>query len=172
MSILAFHCYKIFSFPLLLFLCRLDNLSLSQVDLMRSFCRCAMSEVNPCMTCGACCAYFRVSFYWAEASDGGGTVPVHLTEPLTPFCAAWRHQSKAGPLRVQGEPGVSTRCAIYEDRPSPCREFAMSGKMGRSTKPVIAPARAGLPPLYKDMLFHTSLDAATAGSSGVQLPAN
>ncbi|HDH0840599.1 TPA: YkgJ family cysteine cluster protein, partial [Klebsiella pneumoniae] len=25
-----------------------------------------MSEINPCMTCGACCAYFRVSFYWAE----------------------------------------------------------------------------------------------------------
>ncbi|HCB0868544.1 TPA: YkgJ family cysteine cluster protein, partial [Klebsiella pneumoniae] len=24
-----------------------------------------MSEINPCMTCGACCAYFRVSFYWA-----------------------------------------------------------------------------------------------------------
>ncbi|MDR8357619.1 YkgJ family cysteine cluster protein, partial [Acinetobacter baumannii] len=22
-----------------------------------------MSEINPCMTCGACCAYFRVSFY-------------------------------------------------------------------------------------------------------------
>ncbi|EAX0008081.1 YkgJ family cysteine cluster protein, partial [Salmonella enterica] len=25
-----------------------------------------MSVLNPCMTCGACCAYFRVSFYWAE----------------------------------------------------------------------------------------------------------
>ncbi|MEA7465220.1 YkgJ family cysteine cluster protein, partial [Salmonella enterica subsp. enterica serovar Lubbock] len=24
-----------------------------------------MSVLNPCMTCGACCAYFRVSFYWA-----------------------------------------------------------------------------------------------------------
>ncbi|PVK82528.1 YkgJ family cysteine cluster protein, partial [Salmonella enterica subsp. enterica serovar Typhimurium] len=22
-----------------------------------------MSVLNPCMTCGACCAYFRVSFY-------------------------------------------------------------------------------------------------------------
>lgn len=44
-----------------------------------------MSEINPCMTCGACCAYFRVSFYWAEADDAGGTVPSALTEPLTPF---------------------------------------------------------------------------------------
>ncbi|HDN1328034.1 YkgJ family cysteine cluster protein, partial [Escherichia coli] len=25
-----------------------------------------MSNLNPCMTCGACCAFFRVSFYWAE----------------------------------------------------------------------------------------------------------
>ncbi|EGM7481565.1 YkgJ family cysteine cluster protein, partial [Escherichia coli] len=23
-----------------------------------------MSNLNPCMTCGACCAFFRVSFYW------------------------------------------------------------------------------------------------------------
>ena len=22
---------------------------------------------NPCITCGACCAYFRASFYWTEA---------------------------------------------------------------------------------------------------------
>ena len=35
-----------------------------------------------------------------------------------------------------------------------------------------ARARFGLPPLYKDMLFHTSLDAATTALSGVQLPAN
>ncbi|EEX7666747.1 YkgJ family cysteine cluster protein, partial [Escherichia coli] len=26
-----------------------------------------MNNPNPCMTCGACCAFFRVSFYWAEA---------------------------------------------------------------------------------------------------------
>ncbi|EFG2122847.1 YkgJ family cysteine cluster protein, partial [Escherichia coli] len=25
-----------------------------------------MNNPNPCMTCGACCAFFRVSFYWAE----------------------------------------------------------------------------------------------------------
>ena len=27
-------------------------------------------SLNPCVTCGACCAHFRVSFYWAEADDG------------------------------------------------------------------------------------------------------
>ncbi len=59
-----------------------------------------MSEINPCMTCGACCAYFRVSFYWAEADDAGGLVPSALTEPLTPFLALHeRHQSAPEPLR-------------------------------------------------------------------------
>ncbi|HAS9625591.1 TPA: YkgJ family cysteine cluster protein, partial [Salmonella enterica subsp. enterica serovar Enteritidis] len=35
-----------------------------------------------------------------------------------------------------------------------------------------ARARYGLPPLYKDMLFHTTADAATVELSRVQLPAN
>ncbi|ENO4720751.1 YkgJ family cysteine cluster protein, partial [Escherichia coli] len=44
-----------------------------------------MSNPNPCMTCGACCAFFRVSFYWAEADDAGGNVPVSLTEQISPL---------------------------------------------------------------------------------------
>ncbi|EER5964904.1 YkgJ family cysteine cluster protein, partial [Escherichia coli] len=43
-----------------------------------------MNNPNPCMTCGACCAFFRVSFYWAEADDAGGKVPVSLTEQISP----------------------------------------------------------------------------------------
>ena len=34
---------------------------------------------NPCLSCGACCTYFRASFHWSEADDAGGTVPVALT---------------------------------------------------------------------------------------------
>ena len=41
---------------------------------------------NPCVGCGACCAYYRASFYWAEADNAsGGTVPVELTEKLNDF---------------------------------------------------------------------------------------
>ena len=44
-----------------------------------------MSLDNPCLTCGACCATFRVAFYWAEADDApGGTVPANLTHSLPP----------------------------------------------------------------------------------------
>lgn len=35
---------------------------------------------DECLRCGACCAHFRVSFYWAEAE----LMEEHLVEPLTP----------------------------------------------------------------------------------------
>ncbi|MEG0249014.1 MAG: YkgJ family cysteine cluster protein, partial [Pseudomonas sp.] len=31
-----------------------------------------MSEYNPCLDCGACCGYFRVSFFWGECQSAGG----------------------------------------------------------------------------------------------------
>lgn len=53
-----------------------------------------MSVLNPCMTCGACCAYFRVSFYWAEGDDASGRVPASLTESITPFYVVWPAPTK------------------------------------------------------------------------------
>lgn len=132
-----------------------------------------MSELNPCMSCGACCAYFRVSFYWAEGDDAGGPVPTHLTEPLSPFlrCMSGTNQKQCRCVALEGTPGVSARCTIYNERPSPCREFPMSGENGEVNEACDrARARFGLPPLYKDMLFHTSTDAATGEVSRVQLP--
>jgi Fe-S-cluster containining protein len=108
-----------------------------------------MSEINPCMTCGACCAYFRVSFYWAEADDAGGIVPTQLTEPLTPFLRCMsgtnQRQSRCAASRVKS----ANRCTAlsYEHRPSPCREFAMSGEGGEVNEACNrARARYGLPP--------------------------
>ena len=41
------------------------------------------APMHPCLTCGACCAHFRVSFHWSEADpEQGGAVPAALTEPL------------------------------------------------------------------------------------------
>ncbi|EFI5874754.1 YkgJ family cysteine cluster protein, partial [Escherichia coli] len=56
-----------------------------------------MNNPNPCMTCGACCAFFRVSFYWAEADDAGGKVPVSLTEQISPFHRCMRGTSQKNP---------------------------------------------------------------------------
>ncbi|KAA1046846.1 YkgJ family cysteine cluster protein [Pseudocitrobacter sp. 73] len=134
-----------------------------------------MSDLNPCMTCGACCAYFRVSFYWAEADDGGGLVPAQLTEPLTPFLRCMKGTNSKHPRcrSLEGEIGSRVSCAIYPHRPSPCREFAMSGENGEVNEACHrARASYGLPPLYKDMLFHTSLEAATSALTAVQSAAN
>ncbi|TKI08138.1 YkgJ family cysteine cluster protein [Martelella alba] len=110
-----------------------------------------MSESeNPCMHCGACCAWFRVSFYWAEGDDGGGSVPSGLTEGLTPFlrCMSGTNEKKPRCCALRGEVGHSVHCAIYSDRPSPCREFAMSGD-GQQRNSACDRARAayGLAPL-------------------------
>jgi Fe-S-cluster containining protein len=37
----------------------------------------AVAPGNPCLSCGACCASFRVSFYWRE------TVALGLPEPMS-----------------------------------------------------------------------------------------
>ncbi|NDL62430.1 YkgJ family cysteine cluster protein [Acerihabitans arboris] len=113
---------------------------------------------NPCMSCGACCAWFRVSFYWAEGDDGGGVVPNALTEPLTPFlrCMAGTNGRSPRCRALEGEVGKSVRCTIYAGRPSPCREFTMAGEQGRPNDACDrARAHYGLPPL------------APAGAKGV-----
>lgn len=78
-----------------------------------------MPTDNPCLSCGACCASFRVSFYWAEP------VPEALTEALTPQRACMRGTNQAAPrcTALLGTLGESVRCSIYAQRPSPCREF-------------------------------------------------
>ena len=101
------------------------------------------------MSCGACCAWFRVSFYWAEGDDGGGPVPSDLTESLTPFlrCMAGTNEKKPRCRALHGEVGHAVRCTIYDARPSPCREFLMSGERGQHNKACDrARAAYGLPP--------------------------
>lgn len=83
-----------------------------------------MSEKsNPCQSCGACCASFRVSFYWAEADDGGGTVPHHLTEKVNDWTRCMRGTWSSAPrcVALQGEVGRSVGCAIYPLRADACR---------------------------------------------------
>ncbi|MYN14642.1 YkgJ family cysteine cluster protein [Pusillimonas sp. TS35] len=82
---------------------------------------------NPCLSCGACCAHFRVSFYCGEvAGENGGTVPPELVTEVAPLRACMKGTEYGGQrciaLRGElGQPGI--HCAIYEQRPSPCREF-------------------------------------------------
>lgn len=120
-----------------------------------------VSDLNPCMTCGACCAFFRVSFYWAEGCDAGGTVPVELTEQISPYhrCMVGTNQKHPRCVALAGTPGQSACCTIYEDRSSTCREFAMSGEDGKVNEACNrARAKYGLPPLLPLPVAHSVAD--------------
>ena len=80
--------------------------------------------VLDCQACGACCAVFRVSFYWAEADDApGGTVPVDLTRPVGTLhrCMAGTEAKPVRCVALAGEVGQQVGCGIYELRSSTCR---------------------------------------------------
>lgn len=75
-----------------------------------------------CRRCGACCAAFRVSFYWAEADAFG--LPAPLVEQIGPWYACMAGSNAASPRchALAGELGKAVSCTVYEQRPSPCRE--------------------------------------------------
>jgi len=84
-------------------------------------------HTNPCLSCGACCAHFRVSFYCGEiASAEGGTVPPELVTQVGPLRACMKGTEQGGQrcVALAGEIGKDgIHCQIYEQRPSPCRDF-------------------------------------------------
>ena len=78
-----------------------------------------------CQTCGACCASFRVDFSVCETEAAGGRVPDGLAEAVTDGICRLRGTDHARPrcAALTGRIGERVACAIYEWRPSPCREF-------------------------------------------------
>lgn len=107
--------------------------------------------LNPCINCGACCAFYRASFYWTEADPvTGGTVPLHLTEPLTPHLVVMKGTTGSQPrcICLQGKIGEEVRCDIYRLRSSVCRDFPFAGDGGQPNERCDkARAAWGLPPL-------------------------
>jgi uncharacterized protein len=87
-----------------------------------------MPQKNPCITCGACCAHFRVSFHWSEADPAqDGIVPTELTQDVNQFrrCMKGTDQRQPRCIALTGKIGGETICTIYENRPSPCRDFGV-----------------------------------------------
>ncbi|NBA95643.1 YkgJ family cysteine cluster protein [Pseudomonas sp. R5(2019)] len=109
-----------------------------------------MSEPNPCLSCGACCAHFRVSFYWGECASAGGPVPDELVVQVAPNRVAMIG-TESKPCRcvgLQGEVGKAVSCGMYEQRSSTCREFDASWYDGQHNGHCdTARAAYGLPPL-------------------------
>lgn len=111
----------------------------------------APGPTHPCLRCGACCAAYRVGFYWAEADDGGGPVPAALTEPVGPLRRAMAGTARGASPRcvaLAGTIGDRVACTIHPDRPSPCRDFGASHAHGlHEPRCDAARARHGLAPL-------------------------
>lgn len=109
-----------------------------------------MSNASPCLSCGACCATFRVSFYWGELQEAGGVVPDVLTEQINSHRACMKGTNQKEPrcVALLGSVGEQVRCTIYENRPSPCREFSCNGEVEAYNEGCDkARARFGLPVL-------------------------
>lgn len=85
-------------------------------------------EENPCLACGLCCSNFRVSFYHGEVEGMPfGWVPANMVEKLNESRACMKGTSQKQPrcVALSGTLGEQVACTIYEQRPTPCREFAV-----------------------------------------------
>lgn len=112
---------------------------------------------HPCLSCGACCAYFRVSFSAAEVESKNEypwQVPLHLIEQSgSQLCSmkGTTHKHRPSCVCLVGKVGVAASCSIYESRPTPCRQFTASYEDGKH-QPRCDEARRkhGLKPLSRD----------------------
>jgi len=83
-------------------------------------------ENNRCLTCGACCAFYRVAFLSAEVDDHeGGKVPLAFVLSIDDTHSAMKgtHGFFKRCAALQGSVGRCVTCAIYSSRPSTCRNF-------------------------------------------------
>jgi Fe-S-cluster containining protein len=97
---------------------------------------------NPCLSCGACCMSYRVSFYWAEADELG--LPSGMTERVTPHVSCMAGTNASSPRCAAlgvGDAGPMA-CGVYAQRPSPCREVQPGDDKCRRAR-----GRHGLPAL-------------------------
>lgn len=110
-----------------------------------------LSTINPCISCGACCAFYRVSFYWSEVDPSlGGTVPVSLTNKLNSHFVVMKGTDKPDPrcICLKGTIGEQVSCDIYPFRSTICREVPYSWQYGiASEKCDKARLAWNLPPL-------------------------
>jgi uncharacterized protein len=79
---------------------------------------------DACLSCGACCTYFRVSFYWAEGLE----MPEDYVEQLTSVYSCMKGTNQKNPrcIALQGTIGDQVSCGMYEARSSSCKEVQIA----------------------------------------------
>ena len=91
-------------------------------------------RISPCETCGACCAFFRVSFPDTETNNVlGGVVPFDLTLPSNGPERVMKGSETQNTrcIALEGKVASRVKCSIYENRPSTCRKFNLSWENDR-----------------------------------------
>lgn len=93
-------------------------------------------KVHPCLKCGACCAFYRVSFHWSETLSDSFNVPDEFVNELTSHMSVMKGTNKRDPqcMALKGKVGEYVTCSIYEQRPSCCRNFKASYEDGVRNK--------------------------------------
>jgi Fe-S-cluster containining protein len=112
-----------------------------------------IKKSNPCTSCGACCALYRVTFPRKNVkTEHISTVPVELTIKVDRKQRGMKGTYDSSPrcAALRGEIGCSVSCSIYNTRPAPCRIFRVSWEDGRENEKC-ARAREfwGMKPLKK-----------------------
>jgi len=95
-----------------------------------------MGRGNPCVQCGACCAFFRVSFFWEEANpDEATAVPIKFTNETDDMCQCMKGTDQQFPrcIALMGEIGRQVTCSIYANRSSTCRDFGLHENIHKIT---------------------------------------
>jgi Fe-S-cluster containining protein len=96
----------------------------------------------PCQHCGACCASYRVSFYFAEAI--ANNLPDSYVERINERFSCMAGTNTASPrcAALEGTIGESVACSLYLARTSPCREVQPGDEQCLKAR-----SKHGLPPL-------------------------
>jgi uncharacterized protein len=102
------------------------------------------ADAHPCLSCGACCASYRVDFSVHELLAEGGTVPEGLTVSVNDSLSRMRGTDHAQPrcAALTGKIGEQVACGIYEWRPAPCHELEAGSEACEQAR-----RRHGLPAL-------------------------
>lgn len=94
------------------------------------------ARLHPCLSCGACCSYFRVLFDVQEMTDPQYSPPsdyvVKVDETTNAMMGTLEQRIRC--VALSGKIGESVQCSIYENRPSCCRGFSASYENGQRNR--------------------------------------
>lgn len=92
------------------------------------------TDSDICMTCGACCATYRVSFYWGEGTALG--IPDAMTSKVNDFysCMKGTETTSVRCIALGGEVGKSVACQIYDRRSSTCQSVQVGDEQCRKAR--------------------------------------